>query len=194
MSAAGTNDKLSGAAWCARFPSSALLDDLAEPFRDNVREFITALVDGDAKVHVAATFRPPERAYLMHWCCQIVGFRSAPGTMTQVMPADVPAMAGVDIDWAHDGDIRAARIAALQMRTAYGIVYPAALESQHTRRLAIDMNIEVPEGSVIKDKDGRDWQFKFDADGLNDSVIHIGASFGVIKLRSDSPHWSINGH
>lgn len=81
---------LSGPAWIAQFPGSKRVDDLVEPFRTHVESFLTALRDAGAEVEIAATLRPPQRAYLMHH-----SFLVAKG---QMEPDAVPAMAGVDID------------------------------------------------------------------------------------------------
>ena len=63
--------EVSGPQWCARFPTSNKLEDLTQDFGDACRAFISAMKKGGATVSVAATYRPPERAYLMHWCCMI---------------------------------------------------------------------------------------------------------------------------
>ena len=63
----------SGPQWCPRFPTSASLDDLLPDFGDATKAFISAMKKGGATVSVAATYRPAERAYLMHWCCMIGG-------------------------------------------------------------------------------------------------------------------------
>lgn len=53
-----------GAAWCSRYPTSTSVSDLIEPFRGKVLEFISALEADGARVTVAATYRPAERADL----------------------------------------------------------------------------------------------------------------------------------
>jgi D-alanyl-D-alanine dipeptidase len=156
--------ELSGAQWCGCFPTSTSLDDLTDKFEMRVCRFIAALREGGATVTISATYRPPERAYLMHFCCMIADSGQD--------PAAIPSMTGVDIDWTHDGDIEAARLAARQMKAVYNIRYPAALVSRHTQRRAIDMTI---------------------TNAPND-VVALGASFGVIKLKTDPPHWSDDGH
>ena len=61
----------SGPQWCARFPGSASTDELVRDFRDRVLAFLSQVKDGGGKVSIAATYRPPQRAYLMHWCCMV---------------------------------------------------------------------------------------------------------------------------
>ncbi|EGT4328310.1 peptidoglycan-binding domain-containing protein, partial [Cronobacter sakazakii] len=85
--------ELSGAAWVNKFQGSASTETLSYPFRTNVEQFLAALRQAGAVVTIAATLRPPERAYLMHWCWKI--------SRGLVKASDVPPMAGVDIEWDH---------------------------------------------------------------------------------------------
>ena len=171
----------SGAQWCAQFPTSSSLVDLIEPFRTGVSDFINALRAAGAGVTVSATFRPPERAYLMHWACMI-------GSGGQD-PAGVPPMAGVAIDWKHGGNRAEAKAAAQAMMTGYRIAFPAALVSRHTQRRAIDMTITLRNAIQIKERGGMVRIARF----LED--LHpIGATYGVHKLVNDPPHWSDDGH
>lgn len=171
----------SGAQWCARFPTSVSLDDLAEPFRSKARAFVQALRDAGASVTVSATYRPAERAYLMHWCCMI-----ADGGQD---PAAVPPKPGVAIDWCHGADLAAAKAAAQAMRQGYGIVYPAALESRHTQRLAVDMTIRFQGALQVRTGNGVGAAVASQGD-----LVPVGRSYGVFKLLSDPPHWSSDGH
>src|SRR5207237_1040409 len=91
-----------------------------------------------ANVQINATYRPPERAYLMHYAYQI-------GHLG-MDPRMVPPMAGVAIAWLHrtvNGapDLAASRQAAGAMVAGYGIAFPPALVSRHTQRRGIDMDI-----------------------------------------------------
>jgi len=171
----------SGAAWCKRFPTSALLGDLVNPFRDNVGRFVQAIRDGGASVTISATYRPAERAYLMHWSCMI-------GNGGQD-PAEVPAMAGVDIDWTRGGDRTKAKAGAREMMAGYNIAFPAALVSRHTQRRAVDMTVHFPHAIMVKDAKG-----VAHATAATSDLIAIGETYGVKKLASDPPHWSDDGH
>jgi hypothetical protein len=176
----------SGPQWCARFPTSTSCDDLLPEFRDKVLAFISAMERGGASVSIAATYRPPERAYLMHWCCLI-------GNTGQDIGA-VPPMNGVDIDWSHSGEFGDARAAARAMKKGYAIQYPAALTSRHTQRRAIDMTIHWTDTLSIRDFNGELWNVTSSPrSGLNPDLIKVGATFGVIKLVKDPPHWSDDG-
>lgn len=179
--------ELSGQQWCARFPTSAKLDDLTPEFGDSCRAFISALKKAGATVSIAATYRPVERAYLMHWCCMVGGSGQD--------PAGVPPMKGVNIDWKHGGSIVKARAAAQKMMAAYQIKFPAALVSRHTQRRAIDMTIGWTGTLKIRDFHGVEQSISTGPrNGSNPKLIAVGATFGVIKLPSDPPHWSDDGH
>jgi hypothetical protein len=179
--------EVSGPAWCARFPTSNKLDDLLPDFGDRCKAFVSAMKKGGATVSVAATYRPSERAYLMHWCCMI-------GNSGQD-PATVPKMAGVDIDWTHKGNREAARTAAKAMMAKYEIKFPAALVSRHTQRRAVDMTIGWQGTLKLIDFDGKEHKISSaPRNGSNPQLIVVGKTFGVIKLISDPPHWSDDGH
>ncbi|MBS0471648.1 MAG: peptidoglycan-binding domain-containing protein [Proteobacteria bacterium] len=185
----------SGAQWCSRFPGSALTDDLLPDFRDATRAFISRMQGGGAHVSVAATYRPPERAYLMHWCCRIAGYKDKNGVLHIDPPSAATSMAGVNIDWTHGDDTAAAKSAAQAMVTGYAIKYPAALVSRHTQRRAIDMTISWTGTLAITDFNAAQHTITTDPrDGSNPELIKVGKTFGVIKLLSDPPHWSDDGH
>jgi len=179
--------ELSGPQWCARFPGSVSPNDLLPEFRDRVLAFISAMHRGGATVHIDATYRPPERAYLMHWCCMIADSGQD--------PTAVPHMHGVDIDWSHHGDVSDARAAAAAMKSKYEIKFPAALVSRHTQRRAIDMTISWVGTLTIRDFNGQERVITMPPrSGSNQVLVDVGRSFGVIKLMTDPPHWSDDGH
>jgi len=60
-----------GAQWVSRFPGSRDVSDCTAPFKDGVSAFVAAMVAAGAKVRISATYRPAERAYLMHWAWKI---------------------------------------------------------------------------------------------------------------------------
>ena len=176
-----------GLQWCARFPTSSSLDDLLPDFGDACRAFVSALKRGGASVSIAATFRPPERAYLMHWCCMIGGSGQDPHA--------IPSMPGVNIDWTHGNALGAAKSAARAMMSGYRIQFPAALASRHTQRRAIDMTIGWNGTLNIRDFNGKTHAIvSGPRNGSNPDLIAVGASFGVIKLAGEPPHRSDDGH
>ena len=178
--------QLSGPIWVQRFPTSRSTADLTRAFGAAVDNFIGALRAGGAGISIAATLRPPERAYLMHYAWRV--------GRGQVDADDVPAMAGVDIDWVHRDrrgrpSTTGSRNAALGMAGLYGIVYAPALSSRHTEGRAIDMSISGYAGKTFSDAEGTATRVR------NAAELHaLGATFGVIKLASDPPHWSDDGH
>jgi len=176
----------SGAQWCARFPGSKSPDDLAPGWRGSVWAFISAMQKAGATVDISATYRPPQRAYLMHWCWMIANLSQAPGA--------VPPMDSVYIDWTHNGNIGAARAAATAMVNSYEIQVLPSLHSRHTEGLAIDMNIAWRDMLSIRDFDGNLHHIRSTPrDGTNRELAQVGASFGVVKLATDPPHWSNDG-
>jgi len=183
---------LSGPEWCGRFPGSASVDDLLPDFAGRVRAFLAALKAGGARVRIAATFRPPERAFLMHWAWQVAHAGQD--------PAAIPRRKTIPIAWLHRdakgrADIVASRAAAAAMVRRYGIRYAPALTSRHTQRRAIDMAVGWTGILTLRDAAG---QFRPIATGprtgSNPALIEIGAGYGVRKLVRDPPHWSDDGH
>ncbi len=186
----------SGRQWVSRFPTSVSTSDLTDPFRESVNLFIKALRNAGAAVHINATKRPPERAYLMHWSWKIVH-----GTTPDSIPEGP-----VDIDWAHydsagNPDLHAAREAAQDMVNGYGLqrlrVAPA-LRSRHIEGKAIDMNISWSGSLSIKNAAGESITIQSTPrDGMNPELAKIGAGYGVKKFiggAADRPHWSSDGH
>ena len=184
--------ELSGPQWVERFPTSKSPDSLADGFRQNCQAFLAALDDAGADVTINATLRPPERAYLMHW-----SFLISTGSFD---PEDVPAMAGVDIEWVHpkpDGspDLAASKAAAAAMVQGYDIAFTPSLSSMHTVGKAVDMTIRWSGALEINQQDGTSTTIEsLPLSGLNHELWAVGASYGVIKLPTDPPHWSSNGH
>lgn len=174
----------SGRDWVALFPCSVETKDLSDGFRPGVEKFVGMLRAHGAHVVISTTYRPPERAYLMHWAWQIarLGFD----------PSDVPPMKGVEIIWDHDG----AGDAAEAMVEGYGMAVMAVLSSEHTQRDAIDMTITwQTDVLVIRDIHGNGVTLSGPKNGgENERLWDIGRGYGLIKLVSDHPHWSLNGH
>ena len=148
--------------------------------------------DAGATVTVNSTLRPEERAYLMHYSWEIA--------KNGMDPTAVPAKSGVDIEWAHkkaDGSIdkAASKTAAQAMVDGYHIVYEPALHSRHTEGHAVDMTIRWQGALNIRDNLGNTVNIQSAPHtGLNPQLIDVGRSYDVIKLVSDPPHWSTDGH
>jgi D-alanyl-D-alanine dipeptidase len=178
----------SGSQWASRYPGSVSTSDLAQPFGGSVDKFIAALNAAGASVGISATYRPPERAYLMHYAWAIANDGES--------PTDVPAMAGVDIDWAHlnaqgVSDNAAAVSAAGDMVSRYALVHDAVLTSRHTEGRAIDMTISSVAGKSVKDAPGNAHTVTSLADLINRGLLRCSET----RKRPATlvRRWTLNG-
>ena len=183
----------SGKQWVSQFPTSRSIEDLTDPFRTNVRRFLAALQQAKATVTIADTLRRPERAYLMFFSFVIA--------RNHMEPDKVPPMPGVGIEWVHKNaqgqpDPVASKTAAEQMVQAYGIVFQPSLFTRHTEGKAIDMNITWQNDLVVVDGHGAPVTIASSPrhGGGNADLNRVASSYGVMKLLSDPPHWSLDGH
>jgi hypothetical protein len=186
----GSTPCLSGTAWWnanqARYPNSNKVEDLAKPFGDNTAKFIKALTDAGASVKVSATLRHPIRARLMRYSWDI-----AKGLMA---PKNVPAIPGCEIQWDH-GDLAKSKKGAQEMVDCFGIAFQPALTSLHIEGRAIDMTIGWSGTLKIKDATGKEKSLGAPRSGEANTDLHkVGATYKVLKLLSDPPHWSETGH
>lgn len=101
-------------------------------------------------------------------------------------------MSGVPIEWTHPTVI-ASIDAAAAMARAYDIVFPPSLNSNHTRRRAIDMRIDSILGKSVAKADGTLAMIRKHSPKDSD-LFAVGATYQVFKLVSDVPHWSDDGH
>jgi hypothetical protein len=183
---------LSGASWVSQFPTSKDVADLVSPFRENVQAFLAAMQSAGATIDISATYRPAERAFLMHYSYRIAREGLDPGR--------VPTRNNINIDWVHrkangKPDLAASKDAAEDMVQAYGIAFRPALNSNHTRRLAIDMSISWSGTLSINDAKGNVVAISgTPKDGQNGTLWKVGTTYKVLKLASDPPHWSVDGH
>lgn len=184
---------LSGAEWVTKFQGSNKVTDLVDPFRSNTRKFLKALKTAGITVTISATFRPPERAYLMHHAFRISDKADL------LDPSKVPPMAGVDIGWVHRDtaglpDLKLSRAKAAEMVAAFGIAFRPSLASRHTEGNAIDMTLTWPAAITIIDGNGSSVAISGPGKGSDSKPLHkVGASFQVLKLVPDAPHWSNDG-
>lgn len=180
----------SGAEWWHaneyKYPNSADISDLEPAFATSVSQFIRALTAARATVTVAATRRNRLRAYLMHYSWVIAN--------REIEPAKVPLEPEVKIIWDH-GDDEASRTAAAEMVELFGLAFKPSLISNHIAGLAVDMKISWTPPISVRDARGRDILIdKPTSDATNSHLHAVGATYGVRKLLSDPPHWSVNGH
>lgn len=177
---------LSGASWVAQFPGSRSTADLIPTFRAAVDAFVAAMLAGGATVQISSTFRPPERAYLMHFSWLIA--------QGEIDEHAVPPKDGVDIEWVHP--THAASVAAAQaMVQGYQLVHVAALTSRHTEGRAVDMSIAWNGNLAVRTAGGTTTTISSPPQtGANPALHAVGLTYGVVKLLSDPPHWSEDGH
>lgn len=189
-SASDGPSQLSGEAWWhaneARFANSDKIDDLVPDFAAKVRSFIDAMRGGGASVRISSTRRNKVRAYLMHY-----SFRVAAG---EIAASAVPPEPGCIIVWDH-GATAASRQAAREMRDLFNIAFRPSLRSRHIDGKAIDMTIAWNGSLQMRNGQGQAVVVPPPGSGdLNATLHRVGATFGVIKLVSDKPHWSTDGH
>lgn len=184
--------ELSGVAWVSRFPGSKSTDTLTPEFKTAVDLFKSAIEAGGGSVRINNTFRPTQRAYMMHWSYQIETLK--------ISPDKVPAMDGVTIEWVHATDeesIHAARL-MLEGFAMKNLKTSPALDSLHALGQAIDMDISWEGDLVILKQDDTSVTIQTKPrTGMNAKLTEVGKSYGVIKFvggASDRPHWSTTGH
>ena len=182
--------KLSGSHWCAKYPTSKSIDDLKSPFKENVQAFIKCLKDNKATVRISATYRPVERAYLMHWAYRIakdeVDYSKYPKTD--------PHKIGIVWDHGNEND---SKKAAQAMVKTYNIAFKPALTSRHTQKRAIDMTITGLPDKLKITQNGKTFEVDLGEPhtGQNSKLWDAADKyFKVKKLKSDPPHWSDDGH
>ena len=192
---ATTTKSKSGSYWVtwanAHANGSKSVDDLAEPFQTNVKDFIKALQDAGATVTVGETKRSDKRAYLYHWSWLIVlGKKNA---------SDADEKVGVEIEWDH-GDDQDSKDGAKEMIDGFGLavppasINPPALDSNHIAGKAIDMDITWQGTINVRKKDGTEVSVVYKTEVNQNTDLHaVGESYSVKKLTTDAPHWSVDG-
>jgi hypothetical protein len=175
--------RLSGSHWVAKFPTSKSLNTLKGNFKTNCIEFVKMLKKNGAIIKINATYRPKERAYLMHFSYKI--------SAGLISPSKVPSEKGVNIIWNH-GNIIKSRKASSLMVSKYNIAYPPARESKHTLGKAIDMSISSLPNSITFEINGEKISKKIGNKTASENEILWDIAkkyYQVIKLPNDPPHW-----
>lgn len=173
------------------FPVSKDVNVLVEPFRHNVRQFLSALGSAGATMSIISTYQPPERQYIKHYAYAIAKQGRD--------PESVPAMECLEFTWkrkAADGSYSLAesRRFAQSVVDGLGIAYEPALISRHMQGRAIDMHISWEGTLSIRRADGRVVVINDEPRSeANPQLWEVGRSYNVIKLVSDPPHWSSDG-
>lgn len=188
------NRQLSGRYWVTwqktYAPNSKRVDDLELQFRAKVTDFIKALRAAGAKVDEKHTLRTPQAAYLWDWAWQIAKGKARPKDAKPYSgPLPVP-----DIEWDHGNDANSIK-AANEMVAGFELIHQPSPKSLHLSGTAIDMKITWTGTIDVKKKDGSKVSIPYMSDVNANTDLHtVGASYGVIKLTNDKPHWSYNGH
>ncbi len=196
----------SGRQWVQQFVGSTGVSDLTPEFAARFVAFKAALEEAAIGVRITATYRPPERSYMMYWAQEIACGRVSPDKVPPFV-AEVKGHGPVLIDWAHwdaqgNADLAAAKLAATDMRNAFGITGDRPVgkpyQSNHNKRQAVDMRL-TPDwgiGMTVKDKGGNPQYIKTKV-----QLFGIGQTYGVIhwdlrpnkNAKVDDIHWSITG-
>jgi len=180
--------KLSGIHWVAQFPGSKTTDTLKAGFKEHVEAFIALLEKNGANVEITATYRPPERAFLMNRAGQIM--------VGQLKPSEADDSLNTGIVWDHGNDAKS-RAAATEMcsKAGYDIAYPAHYPSRHMYHAAIDMTITGLPKKITGLPGKKKADIGTEPAESNHKLWDIGAKYyKVYKLAVDRPHWSDNGH
>ena len=183
--------ELSGKIWISRFKGSKEISDLEPTFRFNIENFINALDAARITKDIISTYRPLERSYLMHWCCEIKNGKDA---------KTIPNMSEVNIEWWH-GDQTSSVDAAQEMFDGFEIdpknVNCPAEHSKHNTREAIDMKLTWNGDITIKNASGQDVKITtVPRDNTNLDLIKIAKTYSVyhyVPITDDKKHWSSDG-
>ena len=178
--------------------------------------FAIALVAAGADVNITSTMRSMGRAYMMHYCSLVAHGAIQPWEVPDTINNHVGDAGHVGVEWSHtlaNGrvDVAASKKAAKAMMFLFEIAYPAALTSNHTRGKAIDVTIEWSGTLKIREKPGvnkdgaaaegkeieitttpRHGGTQAEPAG-NKALREVAETYGVKKLITDAPHWSVDG-
>lgn len=182
---------LSGLKWFkanqAKYPNSTKVSDLDSSFKSNVTAFNAALKAAGAKIVVSTTKRNKSRAAIMHWAYKLANGK--------VKVAAIPKIAGVTINWDHGDDAKSKKAAKDMIGSSgFNIKYQPSLTSRHIQGKAIDMTITWSGELKIQNKKKEEVTIASSPrNGQNKDLHKIGATYGVVKLVSDPPHWSTDG-
>lgn len=197
------------------FPVNRETEKLDPGFKVQWEAFAKALEDAKAKVDIVSTLRSLGRAYMMHYCALVANGQIKPWEVPDGIKSLGEDTGPVGIEWSHtqaDGrvDVAKSKQAANAMKMLFGIAYPASLTSNHVNGKAIDVSIEwsgtlkIAEKGTMKDGKavaGKEHEIKTtprhggkkaDPAG-NKELRDVAATYGVKKMLTDAPHWSVDG-
>ncbi|MBA2372638.1 MAG: hypothetical protein H0V74_00345 [Chloroflexi bacterium] len=180
------------------------VNELESSFASDLQMFVDMLAANGITHEFTSGLRPPERAYLFHWCVKV--------WKGKVAPRDVPAMPGVDIIWDHGNDAKS-RKAAEELADEFDLVGVAALKSNHSAGTAMDMTFDFKgnkKNEITYQLDGKTVTRKIKVYDeartrqnnrgkvisgiLKRELTKAGADFGVKRaVDDDIVHWSRTG-
>ncbi len=197
------------------FPEIRETDKLDPGFKTKWDAFAKALKDAGADVNIASTLRSLGRAYMMHYCAMVASGQIKPWEVPDGIRSLGQDTGPVGIEWSHkqaDGrvDLAKSKQAASAMKMLFQIAYPASLTSNHVQGKAIDVFITWPGTLKIKEKGtmkagkdvaGKEHDIKTTPKhggkkgepAGNKELREVAATYGVIKMLTDAPHWSVDG-
>ena len=199
-----TNAELSGPSWAGRFPDSRSVGALSGAFRKDVSVFMTAMRHAGITVRTLSTRRPAERAFLMHYSW-LVAKRKLSALRVPRFRASKHHKP-VSICWVHAGahgaNLRASIAAARKLAAALGVASLRSaplLTSLRTEGLSIAMSTtwKARRITIANAAGHRVTIHSTPHDGLNKTLIAVGATYGVIhfiKAAQAMDVWSVNGH
>ncbi len=198
---------LAGTGWFSRYNQdyfgSNQVSDLSDTFRPEVQSFLGALQEGGVpNPTISSTKRSYERQFIMYYAKQIADGKMDADEVQEITPTNI------DIQWDYGNDnYSVAAAKALLGGQGFGIgTNPVGKPDQgslHITGDAIDMNITGYKNKLVfVGPDATPWSEAHGyVEGLSlvkitdaNTLYEIGATYGVIKLLSDPPHWSVNGH
>jgi hypothetical protein len=193
-----------GAPLADLFPGSKDIGTLAQPFQNHVRAFVAAMKAAGIHVGIATTFRPVQRAYMMHWTWLI---SKENFSAEDVPPFSQDGEEPVDVCWVirdSNGipDQKESREAADAAFKAFEIdpenKVPPALLTRHATGQAIDMTTTwtSPTITILNAAKHPVLISSQPQNGLNAALEAIGAGYKVMHYMpaaADKNHWSDNG-
>lgn len=189
-----------------KYPEIKDEEKLCKAFGEKWGAFAKALKDAGADVKVNSTLRSLQRAYMMHYATLLAVGAVKPWEVPDQITNTLGSTGEMGVEWTHtddDGrvDLKQSQHAANQMKLLFEIAFPPALTSNHTAGNALDVSIRWSGTLTIKDKAGK--EHKIDTTPRhggqrgepagNAKLRTVAESYGVHKLLTDAPHWSVDG-
>lgn len=197
------------------FPVIRETDKLNPVFKAQWDAFAKALEDAKAKVDIQSTLRSLGRAYMMHYCALVANGRIKPWEVPDGISSLGEDTGPVGVEWSHtqaDGrvDLAKSKRAANDMKVLFRLAHPASLTSNHVLGKAVDVSIEwsgtikiAEKGSMKEGKAvaGKEHEIKtaprhggtITEPAGNKELRDVAATYGVKKMLTDAPHWSVDG-